>query len=158
MKGDPILLLDFDGVIHSYIHPWKGARVILDPPVKGALEFIIKALDVFDVQIYSSRSNQFGGRRAMRKWLFHEYFNLCGDSYENTPGWLRAYISQSAFADPWIDECKYAIKKLITKEIKFPKRKPAGFVTIDDRAIQFRGEFPDVYELVEFVPWNKRGI
>ena len=39
----PILCLDFDGVIHSYTSGWKGARIILDPPVPGALDFILAA-------------------------------------------------------------------------------------------------------------------
>jgi len=65
----PILCLDFDGVIHSYSSGWKGADVIPDPPVPGAIEFIRAALEHFDVQIYSSRSHQSGGVNAMREWL-----------------------------------------------------------------------------------------
>ena len=38
----PIICLDFDGVIHSYTSGWKGAAVIPDPPVPGALEFIVE--------------------------------------------------------------------------------------------------------------------
>lgn len=66
----PILCLDFDGVIHSYASGWKGADNIPDPPVAGAIEFIRRALDHFDVQIYSSRSGQEGGINAMQSWLF----------------------------------------------------------------------------------------
>jgi hypothetical protein len=66
----PILCLDFDGVIHSYASGWKGAAVIPDPPVPGAVEFIRSALGDFDVQIYSSRSGQDGGICAMKKWLY----------------------------------------------------------------------------------------
>ena len=65
----PILCLDFDGVIHSYTSGWKGADVIPDPPVPGAIEFIFRALPHFTVAIYSSRSGQEGGIDAMREWL-----------------------------------------------------------------------------------------
>ena len=63
--GKPILCLDFDGVIHSYTSGWKGADVIPDPPVDGALDFLERASAHFDVQIFSSRSNQPGGIEAM---------------------------------------------------------------------------------------------
>ena len=36
----PILCLDFDGVIHSYASGWKGADVIPDAAVPGAMEFL----------------------------------------------------------------------------------------------------------------------
>ena len=66
----PILCLDFDGVIHSYSSGWKGAEIIPDPPVPGAIDFIRDALGYFDVQIYSSRSGQSGCINAMQAWLF----------------------------------------------------------------------------------------
>lgn len=65
----PILCLDFDGVIHSYTSGWKGAETIPDPPVPGAVEFLSEALGSFAVAIYSSRSHQPGGRKAMQIWL-----------------------------------------------------------------------------------------
>lgn len=75
----PILVLDFDGVLHSYTSGWQRADVIPDPPVEGAKEFIQDALSHFRVMIFSSRSNQPGGREAMRRWMdqwaidaFHE--------------------------------------------------------------------------------------
>jgi len=40
----PILLIDFDGVIHSYTSGWQGAGVISDPPVEGAFDFNCKLL------------------------------------------------------------------------------------------------------------------
>lgn len=82
----PILCLDFDGVIHSYSSGWKGARNIPDPPVKGAIQWLRSLLSDpecvctmssryldFDVQIYSSRSRYFGGRKAIKKWLSKEF-------------------------------------------------------------------------------------
>ena len=65
----PILCLDFDGVIHSYASGWKGADVIPDPPVDGAIAFMIEAVKHFRVAVYSSRSGQAGGIDAMRTWL-----------------------------------------------------------------------------------------
>ena len=39
--------------------------------------------------------------------------------------------------------------------IKWPTEKPAAMVTIDDRAITFTGQWPDIQTLKEFQPWNK---
>lgn len=65
----PILCLDFDGVIHSYSSGWKGADVIPDPPVAGAMQFIREALKHFRVAIFSSRSHQPGGLDAMKDYV-----------------------------------------------------------------------------------------
>ena len=40
--------------------------------------------------------------------------------------------------------------------IKFPTQKPPAFLTIDDRAICFDGNFPTAHAMQHFVPWNKR--
>lgn len=169
----PILLVDFDGVIHSYNSGWKGARVIPDPPVPGALQFLADAQKAFRVMIYSSRSRQWGGKWAMKQWLFANYMDLARN-YESTPEWLcktirestatvvcrptqRPAVRSGAFADPWPEEARFAIKTLLRK-IEFPTKKPAAFLTIDDRAFCFEGCWPDPAELLKFKPWNKRDI
>jgi len=67
--GKPILILDFDGVIHSYVSGWKGADVIPDEPVPGAFKAIEDYAQEFYVCVLSSRSHQEGGIQAMRDWM-----------------------------------------------------------------------------------------
>lgn len=134
---NPIICVDFDGVIHSYTSGWKGIDVIPDPPVPGAIEWLMEHLPCPDgicamapthtgpiVQIYSSRSKSWFGRRAMKRWLVQN-------------GFPREYISEGI--------------------LKFPTKKPAAFLTIDDRAICFNGTFPSAAEMLAFKPWNKHG-
>lgn len=124
----PILCLDFDGVIHSYASGWKGADVIPDPPVDGAIGFLICAVQEFDVVIFSSRSNQKGGIAAMKKWLKEH----AGMAWYDSP------------CGPGIDN------------VRFVKEKPPALVTIDDRALTFTGVWPELSDLHEFKPWNKK--
>jgi hypothetical protein len=134
--NNPIICVDFDGVIHSYKSGWKGVSVIPDDPVPGAIEWLAAHLPVPDaicamapeykgpvVQIYSSRSKSWFGRRAMKKWLIKH-------------GLHPAYIYDGI--------------------LKFPSKKPAAFLTIDDRAICFDGTFPDAKQMMSFKPWNKK--
>jgi len=65
----PILCLDFDGVLHSYTSGWQGIDVIPDPPVPDAKEFVEAALEHFRVAIYSGRSRDPRGIRAMISYL-----------------------------------------------------------------------------------------
>ena len=44
----------------------------------------------------------------------------------------------------------------VAVQIKMARYKPPAFLTIDDRAIQFTGIFPDPKDLLDFVPWNKQ--
>jgi hypothetical protein len=127
----PLLCLDFDGVIHSYSSGWKGADVIPDPPVPGALRFIVKAMEFFRVAIFSSRSAQPGGQAAMQQWL--GYWSV--DPAHGMPG---------------------DFDHAIWSEIEWPMQKPSAFVTLDDRALTFTGEWPDMETLITFKPWNKR--
>lgn len=134
-KFNPIICVDFDGVIHSYTSGWQGVSVISDPPVPGAIKWLEDHLPVPDcicamapahegpiVQIYSSRSKSWCGRRAMKKWLIKH-------------GMHAGYINE--------------------KILKFPTKKPAAFLTIDDRAICFDGNFPTTDQMINFKPWNK---
>ena len=124
----PILCLDFDGVIHSYSSGWQGADMIPDPPVEGAIAFMLNAINHFDVVIFSSRSNQRGGLRAMQIWLRKH----AGAVWYESP------------AGPGLEE------------IRFVTEKPSAMVTLDDRAITFDGTWPTMELLKEFKPWNKR--
>ena len=132
----PILCLDFDGVCHSYTSGWKGAAVISDPAVPGLVAFLRKAVKHFDVQIFSSRSNQEGGIEAMKNWLKYEIADHFDCTFGGSP-------NDAARADELFDV------------IKWPTEKPAAMITIDDRAITFNGTWPDVQTLKEFQPWNK---
>jgi len=66
-----IIVLDFDGVIHSYTSGWQGADVANDPPVPGVREFILAAANEFKICIISARSNQSGGIRCMAEYLYN---------------------------------------------------------------------------------------
>lgn len=153
MSKKPILCLDFDGVIHSYTSGWQGADVIPDPPVPGALEFIVKALERFEVHIFSSRSNQPGGQRAMQKYLLQHYRQLALNR-EETPDWLQRYIER--YECSWDAAVIQATLALTCNDIGWPTEKPPAFLTIDDRAITFDGTWPNLDELASFKPWNKR--
>jgi hypothetical protein len=139
MGKTPILCIDFDGVIHSYISGWKGPRNIPDPPVRGAIKWLRSLLSDpesvcclapryldYDVQIYSSRSRYIGARWAMKKWLRSE-FKMDGYSGD------------------------------LVELIKFPTKKPQASILIDDRGYRFQGHFPTVEEMKGMLkPWNKK--
>jgi len=133
----PILCVDFDGVIHSYSSPWVDAATIPDPPVPGALLWLWKATEWFDVQIYSSRSKTEEGRAAMRGWMKYHSLDEFSADHPMTG-------ADSVYP------------------IGFASEKPAAFLTIDDRAICFEGDFSDLGEspadLLDFKPWNKRPL
>lgn len=159
-KFKKIILFDFDGVIHSYKSGWYGPRVIKDEPVTGAIEFIIALLlnTNYEVCIYSSRSKHFGGRRAMKKWIYDIFITKSALSYEQTPEPYRSWIAETAFADPWEDEIDIAAKRLLRK-IKWPIKKPGAYLTIDDRCICFDGNFSTLLDKIEdFKSWKEISI
>lgn len=133
----PILCVDFDGVVHSYSSGWKGASIIPDPPVPGALAWLWKATEFWDVQIYSSRSKDLGGRIAMARWL-------------------QAWSEKAFGTDHPMSKMPVVLGD--DYPIKFVFEKPAAFLTIDDRAIQFDGDWSKLNPglMRRFKPWNKR--
>lgn len=141
MRDKPILCVDFDGVIHSYTSGWKGATVIPDPPVKGALRWLWKATEWWNVQIYSSRSKDPEARRAMGRWML-EHSRL-----EFGEGHPMCMADDDGDIGP-------------VYPIGFAYEKPSAFLTIDDRAVCFEGDWNelDAYDLTQFKPWNKREL
>jgi hypothetical protein len=137
-RRKPILCVDFDGVIHSYISPWINEFTIPDAPVPGALRWLWAATEWFDVQIYSSRSKTEDGRTAMMAWMCVHSVSEFGPDHP-----------MCGHQDP---DFVYPIK--------FAHEKPAAFLTIDDRALTFEGDWSDFGEspadLLSFKPWNKR--
>ena len=117
MSRKPILCLDFDGVLHLYSSGWNGAACIPDPPVPGAMAFLVEAVEHFQVAVFSARSGQQGGLLAMKDWLREQ---------------LTTHFQNGPLADD------------LLARIDFPTRKPAAFVTLDDRALTFSGTFPPV--------------
>lgn len=63
------VVLDFDGVIHSYKSGWKGITEIPDPPVSGIKEAIDKIRDKFNVVVVSTRCISPEGIKAVKNWL-----------------------------------------------------------------------------------------
>ena len=74
---------------------------------------------------------------------------------DNPDYFVNIYSSRSsqeggiAAMKDWLD--KYMIWD--RNKIHFPTQKPIAYLTIDDRAICFRGTFPSVQELDNFKPW-----
>lgn len=134
----PIICLDFDGVIHSYTSGWQGAHVIPDPVVPGAIDFITKLIPYATPAVFSSRTGQPLGLEAMRLYVFTE---LCVHYHEQLVGGGK---------DPPLN----AVRAF--NEISWPLTKPPALATIDDRAITFTGEWPNISDLINFKPWNKK--
>jgi hypothetical protein len=123
----PILCLDFDGVLHSYVSGWQGVDKANDGPVPGAVEFLRDAVDVFDVQVYGSRSKEVAGIEVMRAQI---------------SWWI-------------IDDLGPEEGSRVFRALSFPENKPPCFLSLDDRCVEFRGIFPDAKSLLAFRPWNK---
>lgn len=108
---------------------------ISDPPVPGALRWLWKATEWFDVQVYSSRSKRLPAIIAMRHWMADHSAAEFGPDHPMAKRHL-------------IDDYP----------IGFAHEKPPAFLTIDDRALTFEGDWNeiDAADLLNFKPWNKR--
>lgn len=153
------ILIDFDGVIHSYTSGWQGLTKIPDPPVDGALKFLVELYDQgYQPCIYSSRSKSWFGRRAMKKWLERKISEEIGliDLVLNPYTWQLKVIACHQSMDPWEIHVVDAVHKFVYHILKFPSRKPAAYLTIDDRAICFNGTFPTMDEIEKLKPWYQK--
>lgn len=130
----PILCLDFDSCIHLYSKGWADGS-IYDPVVPGFFEWAAVAREHFRLVIYSSRSKTPEGIEAMRLWLMSQLLTNECQNLTDSP--------------------------LYSSDFEFAHEKPPAFLTIDDRAMQFRGNWDvwwlDPTRLIEFKPWNVEG-
>jgi hypothetical protein len=118
--------VDFDGVIHKHISKWTVAEEIHDGPVDGALDFLERVLEEFDVVIFSARAADPAGEDAIDAWLVKH----------------------------WIESGRH-LKTLLGK-ITVTSKKPHAFIYIDDRGWHFEGKFPTMEELRSFESWTKK--
>lgn len=129
----PTICIDFDGVIHNYDRGWQDGA-IYGEVVPGFFEWVERVRGKFKLVIYSSRSKDDAGVTAMGLWL-HDQRNK--------------WIAAGGRRDP--------VEPLT---IEFALEKPAAFLTIDDRAIQFRGDWSDPAltpdAMMAFRPWNAK--
>jgi hypothetical protein len=124
----PILCLDFDGVIHSYENGWQNGA-IYGTPTPGFFDWLVEAQEHFTIVIYSSRSKDPDGVAAMGAWLID-----------------HAALWRAETGRP------------LTLNVGFAHQKPPAFLTIDDRALTFEGDwkhYPPA-DLRAFKPWNQR--
>jgi len=126
-----LLCLDFDGVMNSYTSGWikEDPTYLPDDAVPGCFAFINQARQHFDIVIHSSRLRYEGAERSMRNWMVRE-------------AQKQGFNLQDA--------------EDIEGNVTFSVAKPPAHVTLDDRAIQFNGVFPDLDAIIDFRPWNKR--
>lgn len=127
----PILCIDFDGVIHSYERGWQDGE-IYGTVTPGFFEWAIRAGRLFRLVIYSSRSKTEAGERAMIAWLERQIGRWLATSGGGAIEGLPAF--------------------------EFSNQKPAAFLTIDDRALCFMGDWSAPFLspnlLLAFRPWN----
>lgn len=134
-KHTPVIAVDFDGVIHSYTSGWKGAHIIPDPPVEGAirfLEYLMSDGTPATPVIFSTRAKSWRGRWAMRTWLCKH----SGAAWDDCMGFQGI------------------------QSVPITANKPIASVYLDDRAVRFEGQFPELRHqvILDFVnrkPWNK---
>lgn len=117
--------------MHSYEKGWQDGT-IYGEVTPGFFEWVEEARHHFELVIYSSRSKDEAGIVAMTMWL-----------HEKRNAWIKAG-GQRHPTEPLT--------------FKFADKKPAAWLTIDDRCICFEGRWdwlrPEV--LLRFKPWNAK--
>lgn len=130
----PIVCLDFDGVIHDYHEGWKDGT-IYGNVTPGFFRWATEAREKLRLVIYSSRSSTPEGIEAMKSWLEEQ---------------ITTWRGTGQIYEPVIT----------IEDFEFSDKKPSAFLTIDDRALTFRGHWDSVLlepdQILRFRPWNVR--
>jgi len=124
------IVVGFDGVLTNKAG-YSFHNKVEAGLVEGAIDFLINASMPYDVYIYSVRSAYPSGIEAMQNWLYEE----CK--------------KHSFFA-----KNKQAALPFVYLTLKWPTAKPQALISIDDKAYQFTGIFPNVADLRHFKPWT----
>ena len=90
------VVLDFDGVIHSYISGWQGLENIPDPPCKGIKEAIDEIRQKYKVVVVSSRTSTQKGIKAIEDYL--RKYNIVVDEISDTKPPDIVYVDDRAIS------------------------------------------------------------
>ena len=130
----PTLLIDFDGTTNPYSRGWQNGELYETSVTPGFFEWALKAQERFQLVIYSSRSKDETLLRAMKEWMHERYAE-------------------------WIRE-KGLDLEIPILSIEYAHEKPAAWLTIDDRAIHFKGDWsaPELSSeaMLAFKPWMSK--
>lgn len=132
-----IICIDFDGVIHSYKSGWQGISVIPDEPVDGAIPWLLSLVgtDPENISHFSPEAK----------------FDVCIYSSRS-----KSFFGRRAMKK-WLIKHGVNYGYFVDKLIRFPVKKPAAFLTIDDRAICFDGSFEKLSSKISnFKTWQGR--
>lgn len=140
------IAIDFDGVIHKYSKGWQDGSCY-DKEVDGVFEAIDLLMTKYTVFIFSTRNS-----RQIKKWL-QERIMECGfgDNPNDPSDWRSPKYTFTCERIPfWV---KFWNKKNV---LGITKRKLPALVYIDDRAINFQGDWKQTLaEIREFKTYQQ---
>ena len=99
-------------------------------------------LSVMDVKLYQTRFHP--GANGRGCWVVYDTEDCSEVCRFTLPSWLAVWGKTEG----------------VLLSVSFPEQKPPAFLTIDDRAICFEGDWSEIepVDLLNFRPWNKRGV
>ena len=129
------ICLDFDGVIHKYDEGWQDGKLYADV-TDGFFEWLVRMYEQYDLVVFSSRSKSILLCNRMKAYLDIQAAQFCARN--------SAYDKQTVFK--------------AVDSLRFATEKPAAWLSIDDRAITFKGNWSEITEtfIDSFKPWNKK--
>lgn len=132
----PTIILDFDGVIHSYLSGWQGTSDIPDPPVQDVDKYIQKLREDFEVVVFSSRCSSEEGVEAIRNYLEEHNIEVDQVVENKVPALLSVDDRAINFDGEWNDELLEKIRNFeswVDKENEELKEVLNNFEEYEDR-------------------------
>ena len=125
------VLIDFDGVLHSYSSGWQGKQNIPDDPNPGAIQFLRDLIAEEDIEpiIWTSRVY----------WKDDSEYAAAEQAMQAIKNWL--YLN--------------GLSPEEVEALQITSFKPPAVLLIDDRAYKFEGMFPTSHFIRNFKPWPK---
>lgn len=131
------ICIDFDGVMYDRPRSEVGNMDYSGIPVLGAMNFIRHATSAFNVIVSSARFNGYQGQ----------------ESLEDAIRWFARSLREENLMQKRRGKPGFDVDQILEK-INFTGQKPIAYVYLDDRAVCFRGEWPQIKDLIAFKTWR----